>query len=114
MFEDASLIERERKDARAVGEMTPIRNAASEISGFVKILRDRTRARAAEEAAADERRALEILNRAGSALAAETDAHKLVQIVTDAGVELSGAEFGAFFYEHGESYKCYLPCPGRP
>src|SRR5439155_23250271 len=54
---------------------------------------------------------LEILNRAGSALAAETDLHALVQIVTDAGVELTGAEFGAFFYnvlnDSGESYMLY-------
>jgi len=132
LFEDVSQIEREFQDARkhglgggtegwrvrkggsrlwAVGEMTPIRNANGEITGFVKILRDRTRAKAAEQEAAEERRALEILNRAGSALAAETDLHKLVQIVTDAGVELSGAEFGAFFYnvlnDQGESYMLY-------
>ncbi|WP_407159287.1 ATP-binding protein [Bradyrhizobium sp. STM 3557] len=132
LFEDASQIKREFEEARnqgvgggtegwrlkkgggrlwAVGEMTPIRNPDGEIKGFVKIVRDRTRAKAAEEEAAAERRALEILNRAGSALAAETDLHKLVQIVTDAGVELSGAEFGAFFYnvlnEQGESYMLY-------
>jgi PAS domain S-box-containing protein len=95
----------------AAGEMHPIRGDDGEITGFVKILRDRTSHRAAEEAVAEERRALEILNRAGSALAAETDLHRLVQIVTDAGVELSGAEFGAFFYnvlnEQGESYTLY-------
>jgi signal transduction histidine kinase/CheY-like chemotaxis protein len=52
-----------------------------------------------------------VLNRAGSALAAATDLYKLVQIVTDAGVQISGAEFGAFFYnvlnERGESYMLY-------
>jgi signal transduction histidine kinase/CheY-like chemotaxis protein len=93
------------------GEMSPIRDDAGRITGFVKILRDRTTQRALEEAAAEERRALEILNRAGSALARETDLNRLVQIVTDAGVELSGAEFGAFFYnvlnEEGESYMLY-------
>jgi PAS domain S-box-containing protein len=95
----------------AVGEMSPIRDAEGEVTGFVKVLRDRTRAKVAEDIAAEERRALEILNRAGSALAAETDLHRLVQIVTDAGVELSGAEFGAFFYnvlnDQGESYTLY-------
>ena len=39
------------------------------------------------------------------------DLHKLVQVVTDAGVELTRAEFGAFFYnvigESGESYTLY-------
>ncbi|WP_084238429.1 response regulator [Sphingomonas asaccharolytica] len=95
----------------AAGEMSPIRNADGVVIGFTKILRDRSRQREAEEALLEERRALEILNRAGSALAAETDLHKLVQIVTDAGVELTKAAFGAFFYnvlnDTGESYMLY-------
>ena len=102
-----------RKDGSRIwgaGEVAPIREG-EEIVGFVKILRDRTEQREAEEAVREERRALEVLNRAGSALAAETDLKRLVQIVTDAGVELTGAEFGAFFYnvenEHGESYMLY-------
>jgi PAS domain S-box-containing protein len=95
----------------AAGEMSPIRDEGGQITGFVKILRDRTRAKVAEEDAAEERRALEILNRAGSALAVETALERVVQIVTDAGVELTGAEFGAFFYnvlnEEGASYMLY-------
>jgi PAS domain S-box-containing protein len=95
----------------AAGAMTPIRAPDGALTGYVKILRDRTSQRQAEEAVAEERRALAVLNRAGSGLAAETDLHKLVQIVTDAGVELTGAEFGAFFYnvlnEHDESYMLY-------
>jgi PAS domain S-box-containing protein len=103
-----------RKDGSrfwAVGELTPIRTEDGTIQGYVKILRDRTSQRQAEEALREERRALEVLNRAGSALAAETDLHRLVQIVTDVGVELVGAEFGAFFYnllnDAGESYMLY-------
>ncbi|MBP2228563.1 PAS domain S-box-containing protein [Azospirillum agricola] len=42
--------------------------------------------------------ALAIINRAGIALSAERDLDRLTRIVTDAGVALSGAEFGAFFY----------------
>jgi PAS domain S-box-containing protein len=95
----------------AAGAITPIRDEDGQVTGFVKVLRDRTAQRRAEEDAAEERRVLEILNRAGSALAAETDVHRLVQIVTDAGVELTGAEFGAFFYnvlnDKGESYMLY-------
>jgi PAS domain S-box-containing protein len=94
----------------AVGELSPIRDGAK-IIGFVKILRDRTLQRETEEMIREERHALEVLNRAGSALALETDLQRLVQIVTDAGVELSGAEFGAFFYnltnDAGESYMLY-------
>jgi hypothetical protein len=70
----------------AAGEMSPIRDGDGVVIGFTKVVRDRTAQRRAEENAADERRALEILNRAGSALAAENDLTRLVQIVTDEGV----------------------------
>jgi GAF domain-containing protein len=53
----------------------------------------------------------ELLNRTGAAIAAERDLDRVVQLITDAGVELTGAEFGAFFYnlvnEEGESYMLY-------
>jgi PAS domain S-box-containing protein len=103
-----------RKDGSrfwAVGEMSPTYDAAGRHVGYVKVLRDRTRQRDAEEALREETRVLEILNRAGKALALETDDHHLVQIITDAGVEITGAEFGAFFYNvvraSGESYTLY-------
>jgi PAS domain S-box-containing protein len=53
----------------------------------------------------------DVLNETGQSLAAELDLHRIVQIVTDAGVQLSGAKFGAFFYnminEAGESLLLY-------
>ena len=105
---------RVRKDGTtfwAVGEMSPIRDARGRHVGYVKVVRDRTQQRDAEQALREETRALEILNRAGSALAVQTDLHALVQIITDAGVELTGADFGAFFYNvlnsAGESYMLY-------
>jgi PAS domain S-box-containing protein len=56
-------------------------------------------------------RHLRLLNDTGAAVAKELDLDKIVQIVTDAGVELSGAQFGAFFYnvldEDGASYMLY-------
>ena len=56
----------------------------------------------------EEARTLEILNRTGAALAAELSLERLVQTVIDAGVALTGARLGAFFYnvidERGESY----------
>jgi PAS domain S-box-containing protein len=59
----------------------------------------------------EEARALEVLNQTGTAVAAEHDLEKLVQTVTDAGVELSHASFGAFFYnvirDDGEAYTLY-------
>lgn len=56
-------------------------------------------------------RHLRILNDTGSSVARERDLGKIVQIVTDAGVELTGAQFGAFFYNvlaaDGGSYMLY-------
>ena len=54
---------------------------------------------------------LQTLNRVNVTLAAELDLEKLVQTIVDAGVELTEAEFGAFFYnvlkEPGEAYMLY-------
>ena len=59
----------------------------------------------------EEARTLEVLNRTGTALAAELSLERLVQTVTDAAVELTRAQFGAFFYnvvdEEGEAYTLY-------
>jgi PAS domain S-box-containing protein len=105
---------RKRKDGShfwSAGEMAPIRSDEGELLGFTKVVRDRSAQKESEEAAQAERETLEVLNKAGSALAIETDLQRLVQIVTDAGVELTGAEFGAFFYnalnDAGESYTLY-------
>jgi len=64
-----------------------------------------------EQTLRQERTNLEILNRTGAAVAGELDLERVVQMVTDAGVELTGAQFGAFFYNvvdrAGESYMLY-------
>lgn len=61
--------------------------------------------------ARQESRSLEVLNQTGIAVAAERDLERLVQMVTDAGVELTHAQFGAFFYnvlrEDGEAFTLY-------
>jgi signal transduction histidine kinase len=51
-----------------------------------------------KEALEEETRILELLNRTGATLASKLDLQSLVQAVTDAATELSGAQFGAFFY----------------
>ncbi|MBW0144362.1 GAF domain-containing protein [Sphingomicrobium clamense] len=59
----------------------------------------------------EERRTLETLNKTGEVIAAELDLEQVVEQVTDAGVKLTGAAFGAFFYnthdEDGASYMLY-------
>ncbi|MGM9480246.1 ATP-binding protein [Roseateles sp. NT4] len=94
----------------AIGETSWLYEDQPE-AGFVKVLRDRTARREVELKLIERTRALELLNRAGAALARETNLEVVVQTATDAGVALTGAEFGAFFYNvinaDGESYMLY-------
>ncbi|WP_126173626.1 response regulator [Altericroceibacterium xinjiangense] len=75
---------------------------------FIGTMIDISEPKRIEQALREEGRRLETLNRTGAALAGELDLERLVQMVTDAGVELTGASFGAFFYsvpdEEGESF----------
>ena len=66
--------------------------------GRVWSFRDITERRRSEERLRDESRVLELLNRTGTMLSSTFDLQTLVQAVTDAATELSGAKFGAFFY----------------
>jgi PAS domain S-box-containing protein len=95
---------RVRKDGARINvslTISPIRNADGAITGASKIAHDiteRRRADAALAALAEEGRALETLSRVGRSVASEYDLEVIVQRVTDAATELSGAAFGAFFY----------------
>ncbi|QDP20355.1 PAS domain-containing hybrid sensor histidine kinase/response regulator [Sphingomonas xanthus] len=89
-----------RQDGSAVPVeywVAPIISDGEQVGASCTIV-DLTERKKAENALVAESRRLETLNRTGSALAAELDLEKLVQLVTDAGVELTGAKFGAFFY----------------
>ncbi|HEV7862338.1 MAG TPA: SpoIIE family protein phosphatase [Acidimicrobiia bacterium] len=67
--------------------------------------------RQAEERLREESRITETLHEVGTALAAELETHKVIQIVTDAATRVTEAAFGAFFYnvvdDRGESYLLY-------
>ena len=60
---------------------------------------------------------LATLNTIGTALAGQLDLERLIQMITDAGVELTGAQFGAYFHnemdESGERaapvHRCRAP-----
>jgi signal transduction histidine kinase len=108
--------------AALVGQEKPIHVAPEKIRELATIgeslvsASNRVSARAserdaAEEALREEGRTLEALNRTNSVLAGELDLEKLVQVVTDTAVSLTGANFGAFFYnvlnDRGESYTLY-------
>jgi PAS domain S-box-containing protein len=82
--------------------------AMSSIANGIALGIERKRA---EEELREQAEVIEMVNRLGQTLAAELDQHKLVQAVTDAATEISGAHFGSFFYnvldERGASYMLY-------
>ena len=93
--------ERMRKDGRRVRVsliISPVRDREGRVIGASKIAHDVSRRLEMDQALRDEAHALETLNRVGRVVAAQLDLEKAVQAVTDAATELSGAEFGAFFY----------------
>lgn len=90
-----------------------LRSAA--LKNVQSILQARQRAehelRELKDALEEEKRILELLNKTGARLSAQLELEAVVQMVTDAGTELSGAQFGAFFYtannEQGEVFMLY-------
>jgi PAS domain S-box-containing protein len=103
-----------RKDGSTIwvsANVRALRNAEGEVVALEGTLEDITERKRAEKALREQTDTLEKLNRIGRLLSSELDAHKLVQEVTDRATELTGAEFGAFFYnvtdDSGERYTLY-------
>ncbi|HUP96442.1 MAG TPA: ATP-binding protein [Usitatibacter sp.] len=91
--------------------VTLLRDEQGEPARFIGVIEDISPRKAAENALADETRMLEVLNRTGMTLASSLELQELLQAVTDSATELSGARFGAFFYntvdEQGEAFQLY-------
>ena len=91
--------------------VSPIKNEKGRIIGASKILRDITEQKRALAKLQEETEVIETINRVAVRLSAELDTEKLVKFVTDAATDLTGADFGAFFYnvvdDHGGSYMLY-------
>ncbi len=77
---------------------SPVPGADGEPAGVMAVVVDVTATVRMEEDLRAETRTLETLNRTGAALTSILDLEPLVQMVTDAGVALTGAEFGAYFH----------------
>ncbi len=89
----------------------PIRDDEGRIAHWAGIHLDISAFKRVEKNLQTQTHMLELVNRLSSELVAERDLEKIVQRVTDAGREISGAAFGAFFYnqvdEAGGSYLLY-------
>ena len=81
------------------------------VIGMVGLVQDVTDRKHAQLALAEEAATWEILNRTGAVVASELNIEKVVQAVTDAGRQVTGAQFGAFFYNtidaSGQQYMLY-------
>jgi PAS domain S-box-containing protein len=105
---------RRRKDGTSIDvslSVSPLKNAEGKIVGASKIARDITDRAQTERILRRQTLRLETLNRISKIISAELDLERTVQAVTDIATELTGAKFGAFFYnamnEAGEIYMLY-------
>ncbi len=88
----------ELADGRVFERFSKIQFVDGRNVGRVWSFRDITERRRSEDALRDETRILELLNKTGTTLASNLELRTLVQALTDAATEVSGAKFGAFFY----------------
>jgi PAS domain S-box-containing protein len=105
---------RRRKDGTLFNvslTVSPLKDASGRTIGASKIARDITRQKRAEEIIRDQADILELLNATGKTITSQLDLKNVLQTVTDTATQLSGARFGAFFYnvvnEHGEALQLY-------
>jgi len=105
---------RQRKDGSLIDislTVSPIKGPDGAVVGASKIARDITESKRSARALQEQKELIETIQGLGQLLSAELDLQKLVQAVTDAATELTGAQFGAFFYnvlnEEGASYMLY-------
>lgn len=91
--------------------ISPVKNRFGQIIGASKIARDISERLHTEKIAEQSVYRLSVLNTIGKAISEKMDVQAILQQVTDATTEVSGAAFGAFFYnkvdELGESYMLY-------
>jgi PAS domain S-box-containing protein len=102
------------KDGRKIPisvSVSPIIDKHGNIIGASKIARDISEQQVAHEAARRYTERLEIINAITETISEDLDLNKILQRVTDATTRLTGAQFGAFFYNNidanGESFMLY-------
>ena len=111
------LIRRDGVHIPVEDSAAPIKDPAAKIIGAVMVFHDVSERRQREKDLREESAITETLYEISTAVSTELDLEKVVQIITDASVRVTHAQFGAFFYnvpdEQGGSYMLYA-LAGRP
>ena len=81
----------------------PVRDRGGQLLRWFGTSTDVDQVKRAQEALRDETRVLELLNNTGATLAGTLDLPALLQETVDAATRISGARFGAFFYQGDEA-----------
>jgi PAS domain S-box-containing protein len=105
---------RRRKDGSLINvslTVSPIKDAQGRVIGASKIARDITRQKRTEATIRDQAHVLQLLDTTGKLISSNLDLQNVLQTVTDTAKELTGAKFGAFFYnvigDQGEAFLLY-------
>lgn len=105
---------REAKDGRKINlslTVSPIKDSFGNIVGASKVGRDITSRVETEAKIQQYNHNLEIINSIGKSISENLDLQVILQRVTDATTKLTGAAFGAFFYnnvdDHGDSFRLF-------
>ena len=105
---------RKTKDGRLLNislAVSPIKNRDGVVIGVSKVARNITSQKKSERLIAKHMERLELLNVVGRSINGSLDLQQILQQVTDSTTKLTGAAFGAFFYnqvnQEDESYGLY-------
>ncbi len=105
---------RRRKDGELINvslTVSPIKDETGVVVGASKIARDITRQKRSEDVIREQAHVLALLDTTGKSISSNLDLQNVLQTVTDTATKLTGAHFGAFFYnvinEQGEAFLLY-------
>ena len=91
--------------------ISPVRDSRGNIIGASKVARDITQQKESQAAMQKYIQNLETLNSVGKSISENLDVQEILQRVTDATTKLTGAAFGAFFYNNtgldGDSFRLF-------
>ncbi len=91
--------------------VSPVKDARGKIIGASKVARDITLQRESKAAMEKYIQNLETLNSVGKSISENLDVQEILQRVTDATTKLTGAAFGAFFYNNtgldGDTFRLF-------